>query len=151
MISQSQAYAVKRNLQRKREKSPMTAENEKGLCRQSLIKVSFNNKLRKQVKKKQCSRGALWAQEAADKELGVDLRFQGLFGTKRFFPDGVYASALWQLPLFCEEEPLWEQMERRGNSKGPSFPASNKQHTVTSLRALPALGHFLFAVTMATG
>lgn len=37
-------------------------------------------------------------QEAADKEFRVDLGFQGLFGTKHLYPDGVYGSAPWLLP-----------------------------------------------------
>lgn len=64
--------------------------------------------------------------EAADKKFRVDLGFRGLFGTKHLYPDSVYASA-------AEETP-WEQMERGHNSNEPSFPASDKLHTGTSLR-----------------
>ena len=46
---------------------------------------------------------------AADKEVSVDLGFQGLFGTKHLYPDRVYGSAPWLLPVGRKKtrEALW--------------------------------------------
>lgn len=127
----------------------MAAENNgasAGICDQSeLVQYTVGDKAHK------VSRSANAILDTKKTEFGVHVGFQDSFGTKHLYPGSVHGSAPRLLPLPEKRRHCGSRWKDGATLMSRVFPRENSQrHTGTRPEALPAAGHFLFAVAMTT-